>query len=223
MKPPFTSEQFLEVFKNYNLAVFPMQIIFYLIAFWIIYLMIKPNLKSNKIITILISFFWMWMGIVYHVIFFTTINKLAYVFGGFFIIQGFLFLLFVFFQNKFSFGFQKNKYGIIGLVLIIFSLIVYPILGFVFGHIYPTSPTFGLPCPTTIFTFGVLLMNQKKCPISILIIPFIWSIIGLTAVFQFGIVEDTGLILAALITTSLLVYRNKILSKIQNNNIELNF
>ena len=217
MKPTFTSEQFFEVFKNYNLTVFPMQIIFYLMALWIFYLMIKPNSKSNKILTILLSFFWLWMGIVYHIIFFTTINKLAYVFGGFFIIQGILFLIFGVIQNRFSFSFQKDKYGIIGIFFIAFSLLIYPILGLVFGHNYPYSPTFGLPCPTTIFTFGVLLLNQKKCSISILLIPFVWSIIGLMAVFQFGIFEDIALIVAALITTSLLVYRNKKITKIQNN------
>ena len=209
MKTPFTSEQFIEVFKNYNLAVFPVQIIFYLMAFWIVYLMIKPNSKSDKIITLLLSFFWLWMGIVYHIIFFATINKLAFVFGVFFIIQGILFLIFGVVQDKFSFVFQKEKYGIIGLIFIAFSLIIYPILGFSFGHIYPFSPTFGLPCPTTIFTFGVLLLNQKKCPISILIIPFIWSIIGLMAVFQFGMLEDFSLIVASLVTVSLLLYRNR--------------
>lgn len=29
MKPPFTLEQFLEVFKSYNQAVFPIQVVFF--------------------------------------------------------------------------------------------------------------------------------------------------------------------------------------------------
>ena len=212
MKPPFTLEQFLEVFKNYNQAVFPMQFILYLISAVAIYLVIESNLKSDKIISIILSLLWLWMGIVYHIIFFTTINKAAYLFGGLFIIQGILFLLFGVFQNKLSFNFKKDKYGITGISLIVFALILYPILGYFFGHIYPSSPTFGLPCPTTIFTFGLVLMNIKKCPIIILIIPFVWSVIGFMAAFQFGIMEDTGLIVASLITACLLIYRNKILS-----------
>ena len=40
-----------------------------------------------------------------------------------------------------------------------------------------------------------------------------WSIIGFMAAFQFGILEDTGLIVASLMTTFLLIYRNKLLSK----------
>lgn len=212
MQIPFTREQFLEVFRNYNLAVFPMQVIFYLISATAIYLAIKPNPISSKIISLILSFFWIWMGIVYHLIFFTAINNVAYLFGAFFIVQGILFLIFGVFQNKLSFQFQKDKYGIAGIVLIVFALLIYPVLGYSFGHIYPASPTFGLPCPTTIFTFGLLLLNIKKCPVAILIIPFIWSMVGFMAAFQFGIMEDIGLLLASLVTVSLLIYRNKTLT-----------
>lgn len=212
MQIPFTREQFLEVFSNYNLAVFPIQIIFYLISAIILFLVIKPICISDAIISLILSFFWIWMGIVYHLIFFTAINQAAYLFGVFFIIQGILVLIFGVFQNKFSFQFQKDKYGIAGITLIVFALIIYPVLGYSLGHIYPTSPTFGLPCPTTIFTFGLLLLNIKKCPVTILIIPFIWSMIGVMAAFQFGIVEDVGLLLASLATVSLLIYRNKTLA-----------
>ncbi len=212
MKPPFTLEKFLEVFKNYNEAVFPMQIVFYLISAVAVYLVIKLNGKSDKIISSILAFLWLWMGIVYHIIFFTAINIAAYLFGGLFIIQGILFLVFGVFQHKFSFNFKKNKYGITGISLILFALVIYPVAGYSFGHIYPSSPTFGLPCPTTIFTFGLLLMNIKKGPLPILIVPFVWSLIGFTAAFQFGMVEDTTLIAASLISACLLICRNKILS-----------
>jgi hypothetical protein len=212
MKPPFSLEQFLAVFMQYNEAVFPMQILFYLMGIFAVYLVLKPNAHSDKIINLILAFFWLWMGVVYHFIYFTDINKLAYLFGAFFIVQGLLFVVSGVFQSKFSFRFQADKFGITGMSLIVFALIIYPVLGYFFGHIYPSSPTFGLPCPTTIFTFGFLLLNQKKCPLVILIIPFIWSIIGFMAAFQFGIFEDTGLIVASLLTTFLLLYRNKILS-----------
>lgn len=208
MKLPFTIEQFLAVFKNYNQQVFPMQVLFYLISFFVIYLTIKPNSKSNKIISIILAFLWMWMGFVYHIIFFTAINKAAYLFGVVFIIQGVLFLILGIFQNTLSFRYHFDKFGIIGMSLILFALIIYPILGYFLDHIYPSSPTFGLPCPTTIFTFGILLMNVKKCPLTILVIPFCWSVIGFMAAFQFGILEDMGLLVASLVTTSLLIYRN---------------
>lgn len=209
MKIPFTLDQFLEVFKNYNETVFPAQIILYLIGFIAIYLIIKPASISNKIISGLLAFFWLWMGIVYHFIFFTTINNAAYIFGTTFILQAVLFLTYGVFKNKLSFSFHSNIYGLTGIVLILFALIIYPILGYFLGHVYPSSPTFGLPCPTTILTFGVLLLNDKKCPVALLIIPFLWSVIGFTAAFNLGIWEDTGLLIAGLLTITLLLIKNK--------------
>lgn len=213
MKPPFTLEQFLEVFAHYNRAVFPMQVVLYLLSAIILYFVIKPNPKSDKIISSILAFFWLWMGVVYHIIHFSKINPLAYVFGALFIVHSVLFIRFGVFKDEFAFKFRVDKYGITGMIFILFALIVYPILGYFLGHGYPSSPTFGLPCPTTIFTFGVLLLNEKKCPLAVLIIPFLWSIIGFMAAFQFGIVEDTGLLVAGLSTTSLLTYRNRMLSK----------
>ncbi len=207
MKTPFTAEQFIDTFFQYNQAIFPLQIVFYLIGILTIYLLFKPG--SGKIVSFILSFFWLWMGIVYHLIFFTTINKAAYFFGSVFILQGVLLFNYGFIKSKLSFTIRPDVYGITGIVMILCALIVYPVLGYSFGHIYPYSPTFGLPCPTTIFTFGVLLMIDKKYPLIIFVIPFIWSIIGFTAAFNFGIIEDTLLVISGLTTFTMLLIRNK--------------
>ncbi|HEX5001689.1 MAG TPA: DUF6064 family protein [Bacteroidia bacterium] len=209
MNTPFTIAQFFEVFKNYNETVFPAQILLYLVAFITIYLIIKPTALSNKIISGLLAFFWLWMGIVYHLIFFTKINDAAYIFGAIFILQALLFLAYGVFNNKLSFSFHPDIYGLTGIVLILFALILYPILGFSLGHVYPLSPTFGLPCPTTILTLGILLLGDKKFPLVIFIMPLLWSIIGFTAAFNFGIWEDTGLLVAGILTTILLLIKNR--------------
>ncbi len=122
MKPPFTLQQFLEVFTRYNEGVFPMQILFYLMGAIAIYLALKPNAHSDKIISSIMAIFWLWMGVVYHLIYFTEINKLAYLFGGFFIVQSILFVVLGVFQDRFSFQFRTDKYGVTGMSLIIFAL-----------------------------------------------------------------------------------------------------
>jgi len=149
------------------------------------------------------------MGIVYHLVFFTAINNAAYLFGAMFVLQGILFLVTGVFQSKLSFKFRFDIYGISGIALIIFALVFYPMLGNYLGHVYPSSPTFGLPCPTTIFTFGILLMSDRKCPAVIMVIPFLWSVIGFFAAFSFGVIEDTGLLIAGLLTLTLLLVKNK--------------
>src|SRR6476646_5210468 len=99
MKLPFTTEDFLKVFEKYNLAVWPMQYALYLIAIAAVILGVKTTSYSSKYISFILAVLWLWMGIVYHLLFFTLINKAAYGFGLIFIIQGVLFLVPGFFRN----------------------------------------------------------------------------------------------------------------------------
>lgn len=55
MKIPFTVEEFMEVFKNYNTPVFSMQIILYLLAGVSIYLSIKRTPWPDKAIAVFLS------------------------------------------------------------------------------------------------------------------------------------------------------------------------
>ena len=210
MNPPFTVSQFLKVFEDYNNAVFPAQIIFYLIAAAaVVFVFLK---KYHVLTGCVISFFWLWMGAVYHIAFFTSINKAAYLFGIFFIIQSLLTLYFAL-RKKFSFAFKPDLYGLTGIVLIVYALIIYPVIGILAGHGYPQSPLLGLPCPTTIFTFGLFLMSDKKFPVTLIIIPFLWSVLGFTAAINFGIKEDTGLLISGILGLILILYKNRKLEK----------
>jgi hypothetical protein len=206
MKLPFTIEQFLGVFKTYNESIFPFQILFYLLAGIIVFLSIKNNAWSNKIINSILAFFWLWMGIAYHILFFSTINKAAWLFGVLFIIQGLLFFYYGVLKQRIRYKVRQDTPGLMGTILVIFALIVYPVLGYLFDHVYPSVPVFGVPCPTTIFSFGILLWSDKKVPVIILIIPFSWSLVGFSAATVLGMREDFALVLAGLLATALLLF-----------------
>ena len=209
MQLPFSLGDFLNVFKEYNETIFPLQVVFYLFAFICIYLIFTNNKNVNKFVNIVLSFFWLWIGIVYHIIFFSAINKAAYIFGISFIIQGVLFAVYGVFNNSLSFEYRKSAVNVVGIIFLLYALIIYPVLGYQLGHVYPYSPTFGLPCPTTIFTFGILLFANKRVPSFLIIIPFIWSLIGFSAAINLTIYEDTGLIVAGATAVTLLLINNR--------------
>lgn len=209
MKLPFTGEQFLELFRDYNQSVFPLQIVFYLLAAVVIFLALKPVAFSGRLISAILAFLWLWMGIVYHLLFFTSINKAAYLFGSLFIVQGLLFVAYGVAGRKLTYSLQVDGFGVAGAILAGFALAVYPLLGYYTGHGYPLSPTLGVPCPTTIFTFGVLLWSQLRVPKAVLVIPFLWSLPGFSAATTLGITEDTALVIAGLVATGLLWFRRQ--------------
>jgi hypothetical protein len=103
---------------------------------------------------------------------------------------------------------KVNMVGLVGGGLIIYALIIYPALSHLFGHGYPQSPTFGAPCPTTIFTFGLLLWIDRRLSIYIAAIPFVWSLVGFTAALSLGMREDVGLFVAGGLGT-FLIFRRK--------------
>jgi len=202
---PFTVEEFLGVFKSYNNLVWPFQIILFVSALYIVFVIIKKKKYSHRLITFILMFYWLWIGIVYHLYFFTRINPAAYIFGIFFIIQAVLFYTAGIAGKKLIFEWQSNLHGYIGAIIILYALIIYPLLGIYFGHVYPENPTFGLPCPTTIFTLGILIWVKGKIPMYIIVIPLLWSVLGFSAAFTLGIKEDTGLIISGIISAVIFI------------------
>jgi hypothetical protein len=119
-------------------------------------------------------------------------------------------------RKKISFEHRKTPNNIIGILFLLYALIIYPVLGQNLGRGYPYSPTFGLPCPTTIFTFGILLFANKKMPWHLLIIPLLWSIIGFTAALTLTIYEDVGLLVAGVTGFVLLMIENRKLKAVED-------
>ncbi len=181
MKIPFTTEQFFSVFEKYNSTVFPFQWIIILLGMFALFLIYSKYSSKNKLIGSFLGLLWVWIGIVYHIIFFTAINKFAFVFGGFFILQGVLILVNTFLKEKLSFTFSSQIKNYFGYFFILFGLIIYPIISYFVRGSFNRTIALGLPCPSAIFTFGFFMMANNKLPKYLLIIPSIWAIVGLGA------------------------------------------
>jgi len=207
MNIPFSVEQFLNVFAKYNAAIWPAQIPLYLLGIAGVILAASRLAWSGRLVLGSLALYWVWMGALYHLAFFRQINPVAAVFGALFILQGVLFILPAA-RGSIHFGAPQGWSGILGAVFIAYAPVVYPILGALTGHAYPRAPLFGAaPCPTAIFTFGILLWARNRVGIYLLIIPFLWSLVGFTVALKLGIREDFGLLAAGLVGTGLLLAR----------------
>jgi len=204
------SELFFQQMAEYNNAIWPVQIITYILAVFFIINSIKKWKISNEINTIILSMLWIWNGAITEILFFSGFQKQYYFWGSLWILQGILFLVFGIFKDKFNYKLQKNWYSYIGILFILYALIIYPLIGFLLGHGYPKGPIFGVaPCPVCVFTFGALLLVNKKINISVLFFPLLWAILSLYPIIMMGIIEDVGEIAAAIIGFILIIYRNK--------------
>ncbi len=210
MKIPFTVEQFFDIFGSYNNAIWPSQIVAYILGIFVLALALRENRLSSRIISGILALFWIWMGVFYHIVQFSVINPAAWLFGIFYILQGLLFFLIGTILGRIVFRFILKPLPIIGGCFILYAMVVYPLLGISFGHSYPRSPMFGVaPCPTTIFTFGILLWAIKSVPVYLLVIPLLWSIVGMSAAVNLRVTQDYGLVVAGVLGTALMLNQNR--------------
>src|SRR5689334_10695666 len=170
MDLPFTKEQFLGVFADYNRAMWPMPIVWNAVALLVVALSFS-KIPYRTVLPVLLGFIWMWMGAVYHLCYFSAINKAAYLFGCLFVVQAALFIHAGVFRGDLAIQFKPTLRGWLGAMLVLYAMVIYPLLGLAFGHQYPAAPTFGLPCPTTIFTLGLLMWSTRRPHWWMMVIP----------------------------------------------------
>jgi hypothetical protein len=211
MSIPFSIEAFMQVFRQYNTAFPLMPPVMYLLGLLDITLAFRRHTRAaGRIICGTLAFFWLWMGAVYHLGYFSAINPAANLFGLLFILQGLLFLYAGTLRGALQLRPERSLRTAVGLLLIIYALIGYPLLGHALGHTYPASPLFGMaPCPTTIFTFGVLLLAAGRVPLTLYMIPFLWALVGLSAAVNLKVYEDFGLTIAGALALALILQGNR--------------
>lgn len=196
MKVPFTTDQFFSVFEHYNHAIFPGQFFILLLGLLSVILIHTQRPSKEKLTGFILGILWIWAGAVYHIGFFAAINPVARIFGILFILQG-LFILYSIFQNRLRFNFGNKAPDYMGYFFILFGTIIYPIIGLLIHEEPSKIISLGLPCPTTIFTFGLFILARKYFPKYLLIIPVLWAVVGLSAAVNFGVYQDLMLIVAA--------------------------
>ena len=201
---PFTEGQFFNVFRDYNLAVWPVQWI--LISLAVLAIGLAARGASARTSNLILALLWAWMAIAYHFTFFARINPAAIWFGVAFLIQAALFFRYGVARCRIRFRARGDLRTLLGFGFMVYALLLYPALGHLLGRHYPAMPTFGLPCPTTIFTLGLLLWSDPPVARLLLIIPALWSLLGFSAALSLGMTEDYGLLVAGILATTLLFF-----------------
>jgi len=203
----FSIKEFLLVLESYNLAIWPIQIFAYVLVILALFFTFKPTNYSSKIVLAILSFFWLFTGIVFGLLYWAPSHIFGYIFGICCILQGLMFLYSII-RSDIRIGSPDIFYTRIGLLFVIYAIVGYQIFGYYLGHIYPTFFAVGLvPCPTTIFTFGIFLIINKKIPIKYYVIPLMISLGGFLAAYK-GIYEDIVLIIVGILGTILIIRRN---------------
>lgn len=198
MQLPFTHDQFLDLFGDYNRAVWPLVVLLWLATLAALTQLYRGRPRASRVLAILLACHWAWAGAVYHLAFFRRINPAALVFGSAFLLEGALLLWRGGVRRSATFILSSSIWSGLGFALALYAL-AYPALGLLFGLHYPRLPTFGVPCPTAILTAGLLLLVPRSEARLLGPIPVLWGGVGGSAAFVLGVRADFVLALAGVV------------------------
>ena len=205
MSLPFTPEQFLGVFAEYNDALWPAVFALWLACLGVLVAAWWKPTDYGRAVTYLLVALWGWNALAYHVWFFTRINPAAWLFGAAFVLQA-VFFLRVGARTRIEYLSSNRVIARVGASLAVYAL-AYPFVTIAFGHRYPAAPTFGVPCPTVILTIGLLLTARGGIPPILAIVPVLWGFIGGSAAVLMDVRADyvllgAGILMALAVMTS---------------------
>jgi peptidoglycan/LPS O-acetylase OafA/YrhL len=196
MQLPFTTEQFFDLFAAYNGALWPAAVALWIASTMLSALLLSSRRPPDRWISALLSVHWLWSALAYHTAFFTRINPAAWVFAALFLVQAALFFWIGVVRRRLSFAPGRNAWAVVAWLFVAYSL-VYPGINAVQHLTWSRIPTFGVPCPTTIFTAGLLMLATPRSW-RLSIIPVVWSVIGGSAALLLGVSADYALPVAGI-------------------------
>ncbi len=209
MKLPFSRAQFFDVFAAYNRALWPAALVLWIVAAILAARMLGRRPPGSRLVAAYLSVLWLWTGAAYHAVFFRKINPAAAGFAILFVVEGLLLAGIATFRRGLrpaahaprpvgeSRSIAANWRPAAGAALMIFAL-AYPLAAAAAGERWPRLPTFGVPCPTVLFTAGVLLRGETKLREIASVVPLVWCVFGASAAVLLAMIPDYSLWIAGI-------------------------
>jgi len=194
MQLPFARTEFFDVFGAYNAALWPAALLLWLASLVLVLAAARATEPPHRALSALLAIHWGWSAVAYHAAFFTRINPAAWLFAALFLAQAAAFVWWGVVRDRLQFSTGRSARHILAGALVAYAL-AYPVINVAQGLGFPRVPTFGVPCPTTIFTVGLLLV-ARPLSWSLAVIPVAWSVIGGSAALLLGVRADLLLFVA---------------------------
>ena len=169
---PYTQEVLDATVYEYQEAFWPLQFIFVLSAFWLLYAIWNNKGKNNRIVSATLAFYWFWTGSTYAANYYNDINWAGFYICLIFVLQGLLLLWVGIIRKDLAFK-QSRLVPPLATILIV----VYPLLQLLGGStLFEISIVGMLPDSTALFSLLILLFAVQKREWRVLAVPVIWLI-----------------------------------------------
>ena len=130
-----TTAEFLNSFREYYIAIWPVLVIIQILGVYTFYLLFKKPVGYSRFISLIIAFLWLWDGIVHQFLMAVSPPSQHIPMAIMFIVQGLLILYHGSIRGNLNFAYEKNKWtSRIGLFFMVYAVVGYLIIQTIQGH-----------------------------------------------------------------------------------------
>jgi hypothetical protein len=176
----FSARTYYRLFELYNAAVWPLQIVVLALCVAILMLIVRETACNGRAIAAILGALWLFVAWAYLLERYDTINWAGRYLAIGFALQAALLAWTGIVRDRLRFD-LRGIVGKIGIAVVVFAIVVYPLIAPLAGRPWTQAEFFGLaPDPTAIATLGVLLAATRPHWL-LLVIPLVWcTFSGLT-------------------------------------------
>lgn len=207
---PFSSETFFSFLAQYNAAIWPLQLLAYLLAGAAVFCALKPSRHSGWVIGVVLTAFWLGTGAIYHLQFFAKINFWDQPFGLLFMLQSLAFAWRALLRGRLEISGENRPVRWLGLSILVLALALYPLLSTLAGQGLSEIAWVGTsPTGTLLFTLGILCFCRPQRQKRLLILPVLCALAGTLFAYLLPLPQDWVLLPAALAVVYLALQRRE--------------
>ena len=175
----FSPRTYYRLFALYNIELWPLQLFAVALGFALVLLWRRHSEKAGRIIAAILALCWLWAAWAYHWQRYANINWAANYYALAFALEALLLLWLGVVRRRFSMAQAGNVRERIGLLVLAFALLCFPLLGPIFGRSFAQAEIFGMaPDPTALATLGILLLCSARTLWWLFPIPAAWCLIS---------------------------------------------
>ncbi|MCW2242560.1 DUF6064 family protein [Azospirillum canadense] len=193
----FSPRTYWRMIERHNEALWPAQLLTFLLGAAILLWLIRPRPWSHRVIAGTLAVLWAWLAWSFLWERYATINWAAPYVAPLFALQAFLLLLI---GGRLRWEVGRAGQGPVGLTLFLSALVLHPLVAPLMGRSLRGAETFGItPDPTAIATIGLVLMAAGRRSWLLLVVPLAWCIGSWATLYTLGAPESWLLLVAVLL------------------------
>lgn len=200
----FSTQTYYRLFELYNRDLWPLQMLALVLGVIVLVLWRRGGDRAGRAIAVILAACWLWVAWGFHWQRYASINLAAGYFALAFVVQALLLLWLGGLRGRLTPAPATRLQQRAGLGLLLFSLLMFPLIGPLLGRSWTQAEVFGMaPDPTALATLGVLLLAGVRPVWGLFPIPVVWCLLSGTTLWAMESPDFAVVPLAALLAVIL--------------------